>query len=605
MGVDTTTGDARIATTHPARGGALVPLVRQFIARAASAPDALALVVYPAGSHGATARITWGEWAAASRAIAAQLLRSGVERGDRIAVLSDNRPLWPIADLAMQMVGAVGVGVYPTSAVRQVERLMVDSGATVALVAGASHQHTMREVRRRLSGAFPIVADVVPDEPLVEAGPGDDSAVVTTASGFAPGDATWAEWLRAGTAALHTHAELATRLDGRIRAIALDDLAAIIYTSGSTGLPKGACISHRYLAESAVSITEVLTLTGDDRAVSFLPYSHAAERVFGQCTRIVTGMSAALIEDPTDLFAVARHFEPTVLGGLPRIFERLYEAAEVARREGSNPRDAIVQRIGTRCRVATSGGAAMPVHIARELAQLGLPIVGAYGQTEHLCVAMNRPGHVRFDTVGLPMPGTTVRIADDGELQVARTAMTFTGYWGDPDATRAAFTADGAWLRTGDRAVRDADGMLRITGRVKELIALSTGRKIAPLPIESALVSTSFIAHAVCYGEGRKYLTVLITLRRAVVEAWARGEGVRLEWPALVQHPRVHALLQDAVSQVNADLARTDRIQRFAVIEHEFTLERGELTPTEKVVRRVIEERYAKTLDALYDQPTA
>ncbi|MBL0172999.1 MAG: long-chain fatty acid--CoA ligase [Gemmatimonadaceae bacterium] len=570
-----------------------VPLVRQFLSRAAHTPLALAFAVYPAGASRATADLSWGEWADASRAIAAQLLQAGIGPGDRVMVLAGNRPLWPIADLAIQMVGAIGVGVYPTSTPAQVEAMVMDSGTALALVAGATHRRTLQYARRAVGRALPIIADAPENEFPPAAGD-----VVT-------GDSSWEEWQRRGAASLASDATLRAALEARISAVALDDLAALIYTSGSTGKPKGACISHRYLAASAESIADVLALTSADRTLSFLPFSHAAERVFGQCTRIVAGLPTALIEDPADVFVVARSFEPTMLGGLPRIFERLYEAVEVARRDGTDPRTAITDRIGPRCRFATSGGAAMPSHIAAELAALGLPILGAYGQTEHLCVAMNRPGHFRFDAVGVPMPGTTVRIADDGELLVAKSALTFSGYWGDAHATRAAFTDDGEWLRTGDRAALDADGMLRITGRVKELIALSTGRKIAPIPIEAALVSSPFIAHAVCYGEGRKYLTALLSLRRPVVEAWARTAGLALAWPDLVAHPRWQAMLHDVVSQVNADLARTDRVQRFTVIAHELTVEAGELTPTHKLVRQVIAARYAESFDALYGESSA
>ncbi len=576
----------------------LVPLVHQFLARAARTPSTLAFRVYPA-SAGATSEITWGEWADASRAIGAQLLRVGVAPGDRIAILAGNGPLWPIVDLAIQMVGAIGVGIYPASAPAQVTALLVDSGVSLALVAGDANRQTMLHARRASGRSFPIVTDapvkaISVAKNVIEHA---DSAVRFL------NDASWHDWQRDGAAALATSAARRAELDARTGAIALDDIVALIYTSGSTGAPKGACISHRYLAASAASIVEVLSLSSDDRALSFLPFSHAAERVFGQCTRIATGMATALIEDPSNLFTVAREFEPTLLGGLPRIFERLYEATEVARRDGSDPRAAIAQRIGNCCRLATSGGATMPSDIAKTLATLGLPILGAYGQTEHLCVAMNRPSRVRFDTVGPPMPGTKVRVADDGELLVERSALTFSGYWGDPDATRSAFTDDGVWLRTGDRATLDADGMVRITGRMKELIALSTGRKIAPTPIESALASSPFIAHAICHGEGRKYLTALLSLRRPVVEAWARANGLAVEWPSLAEHPRVRDLLTDAVNEANANIARTDRIQRFAVTAQAFTVESGELTPTLKLIRRVIGERFAHSFDALYVAP--
>lgn len=575
------------------------PMAWQFRDRAAATPNALAFAVYPTGATTPTAHVSWSEWYAASCAVALRLIEVGVGVGDRVAVLAGNRPMWPIVDMAVQMVRAIGVGIYPTSTVAQVAELLDDARPSIAFAAGEPHIATLREARtisqEPSARALQIVGEHVGDRMV-------DGDLVTW---------SWDRFLSDGAllldnAALRDDRRVAVELlhdelDARLQSLSLDDDAALIYTSGSTGVPKGARISHRYLAASAQSILGVLDLHASDSALSFLPYSHAAERVFGQCTRIATGMSVALVEDASQVFSVAAHFEPTLLGGLPRVFEKLYEAADVARRNGSDPREAISERIGRRCRVATSGGASLPEMVGRELESLGLPILGAYGQTEHLCVAMNRADHLRFDSVGAPMPGTTVRIADDGELLVERSALTFSGHWRNDDATRDAFTADGLWLRTGDRAEIDTDGTLRITGRVKELIALSTGRKIAPLPIEAALTSSPFIAHAVCMGEGRKYLAALLSLRRTVIEAWAAEHGVDLSWPALAHDHRIRTLVSDVVEAVNATLARSDRVQRFAVIDHEFTTESGELTPTMKVVRRVIAERYASNLEAMYD----
>jgi long-chain acyl-CoA synthetase len=218
---------------------------------------------------------------------------------------------------------------------------------------------------------------------------------------------------------------------------------------------------------------------------------------------------------------------------------------------------------------------------------------------------MNRPDAPRFDSVGPPMPGTEVRVADDGELLVRRSALTFDGYWQRPDDTAAAFTADGAWLRTGDRATVGADGRLHLIGRVKELLALSTGRKVAPVPIESALVASPHIAHAVCIGEGRKFVLAVLSPRRAPVEAWARESGVGAPWDALAASATVQALLQEAVDAVNVKLARPDRVQGVIVVPDEFTTDNGLLTPTLKVRRQAVEDRYAAQIEARYAAMTA
>jgi long-chain acyl-CoA synthetase len=580
-----TTTHTMTATAHDrfAPDAALTPLVRRFFQRAVDTPDAMAFAVYPRGASTPAATLTWGAWSRLVRAAAAQLFAAGIERGDRVVVLAGNRAIWPVADLAIQAVGAVGVGVYPSSTDAQLDALLQDSGARWLFT-----DDVAQAARVAVAGVHaPALVGIVLDAR-------DDT--VSRPAGVHAFDA----WCADGEARLAQDAALGAQLDARVSAVTADDLAALIYTSGSTGVPKGAGISHRYLAASAQSIAEVLELTAADRSLSFLPYSHAAERIFGQCTRILTGMASALIEDPADLFTVAAHFRPTLFGALPRIFERLYEAADVARQHGGSARDAITARIGDAVRIATSGGAALPVTIAETLDTLGLRILGAYGQTEHLCVAMNRPAAPRFDTVGLPMPGTEVRVADDGELLVRRSALTFSGYWQRDDETRAAFTDDGTWLHTGDRAVVLEDGSLRITGRVKELIALSTGRKIAPLPIEAALTATPYIAHAVCHGEGRKFLVALLSPRRAMLEAWAASQGESTPWPALASQPSVRALLETHVSAVNATLARTDRIVAFAITADEFTQENGLLTPTFKVVRRAADARYAGAFASLY-----
>ncbi len=568
----------------------LRPLVHLFLERVRSQAESIAFDVYPPGAGAATSTITWRAWGDEARAVAAALLTSGVAPGDRVAVLARNRPLWPVADMAIQMIGAIGVGIYPTSAPVQVESLLRDSGARVVLVDSLAHAAVVQSTFTRTGNAGLVVCDIA------------DADWTASMHGHSasPRLAHYDAWRAEGAARLASDADLQWQLEQRTKSITIDALAALIYTSGSTGEPKGACISHRYLAASAASIASALSLTAADRTLSFLPFSHAAERVFGQSTRILLGMRSALIEDPADVFRVASVFQPTFLGGLPRLFERLYEAADVARRDGRDPHDAITERIGTHCRMATSGGAALPRRVAEELNSLGLPILGAYGQTEHLCVAMNRPAQLRFDTVGTPMSGTVVRLAHDGELLVQRSALTFDGYWQQPEATRVAFTADGVWLRTGDRADVEASGALRITGRVKELIALSNGRKIAPIPIEAALAASPFIAHGVLFGEGRKYLVALLSLRRDVVEAWARQEQIDATWPALAHDALLRGRLQDAMDTVNSTLARTDRVQAFAVTADEFSQESGELTPTLKLLRIAITTRFADTFDRLY-----
>jgi long-chain acyl-CoA synthetase len=238
--------------------------------------------------------------------------------------------------------------------------------------------------------------------------------------------------------------------------------------------------------------------------------------------------------------------------------------------------------------------------VAELLDAAGLTVLGAYGQTEHLCVAFHRPERYDFDTVGVPMPGTELRIADDGEVLVRRGALTFAGYFGREGETRAAFTEDGEWLRTGDLGALDARGFLRITGRKKELIALSTGKKVAPLPIEARLAEDPLVAHAVLYGEGRKFVSALVCLRREAAEQWARSRGLALPLDELARHPALQARVQEAIDGVNAALSRSEQVRRFVVLDRELSVADEELTPTHKVRRALVTAKYGDRLDALY-----
>jgi long-chain acyl-CoA synthetase len=590
-------------------------LLHRFRQRAAGHPDRPALrVLSPAGD--AERVITWGEWGTEAARFAAALVADGHRAGQAVAVLADVGPLWPIADLGILSAGGVSVGVYPTSAPGQVEEILNDAGAVTVLV------DTPEQLRK--------VLGVVERVPSLRR--------VLCAGGAPTPSLDLAAWLQRGEAAREAGA--AEELDRRGRAITPETLAILIYTSGSTGEPKGARISHRYLERSAASIAEVLDLTEADTALSFLPYCHAAERVFGLYSRIHSGMEAGLLADHRHIWDAARGFAPTVFGGLPRFFEKAYEALRdeeshavgAAReawertvrlgRERSRLRregeavpaelerswravgaplfEAVRRLFGARVRVATSGGAVLPEEVAEYLDALGLTVLGAYGLTEHLCVAFQRPGRYGFDGVGPTMPGSEVRIAEDGEILVRRSALTFDGYHGKPQATAEAFTADGAWLRTGDLGTLDERGSLRVTGRKKELIALSTGKKIAPAPIEARLMSHPWIGQAVLFGEGRKYVSALLVPRRSSLEAWARVRGADPEDPTLLENAELVAEVAGAVEAVNALFSAPERVRRFRLLPRELTAEAGELTPTLKIRRHVVNARYGALLESLY-----
>jgi long-chain acyl-CoA synthetase len=550
------------------------PLLDRFRELASTRGDTEALRT-PHGEH-----YTWREWHDRSRQFAAALVAAGVRRGERVAVLAANLPLWPVADVGALLAGVVSVGVYPTSAPSQVRDMLADCEARLIVVDTPEQLAKVLEAREGL----PRLAHVV------------------ALAGEGPGVVSWDAWLAGGERALGD-ASVVAALDRAQRESRGSDIAVMIYTSGSTGRPKGACISLECLRASASSTQATLGLTDADTSLSFLPFSHAGERMFGLYTRIRVGMSAMVVGDIAEVWDAARVYKPTLFGGLPRFYEKVSEALRLAESQGADAaarRDIVRRHFGDKLRVATSGGAALPVDVARHLEANGVVVLGAYGQTEHLCVAFHRPTRYGFDSVGWPMPGTELRIADDGEVLVRRGALTFSGYHGRPDETRAAFTDDGEWLYTGDLGAITADGQLVISGRKKELIALSTGKKVAPLPIEAALTDGLWISHAMLYGEGRKFISALFWLGRPAAEAWAHEHDVPGDLDALVRQDGVRAHVRQMVERVNANLSRPEQVREWVLLGAEPSVEGGELTPTLKLRRNDMAARYGALLEPFY-----
>ena len=605
-------------------------ILDRFAVQARERGNVVALRTLAATGAAADSSLTWREWDDDARAVAAALVARGLGPGARVAILAGNRVLWPVADVGVMRAGLVSVGLYPTSAPSQVQELLADAAVPVVIV------DRVEQLEKVLAAA-----PALPELGLVVCEDLDD-APDSLRDGSPVALVRWRDWLADGSRAL-SESRVANELARREAAVRDTDIAALIYTSGSTGAPKAAELPHRYLLASAHSVQRALGLTADDSTLSFLPYCHAAERVFGLYTRMHVGMAVTLVEEHEHVWDAARLAQPTLFGGLPRFFEKASEAlrraaaaADETRRErweaaerlgraramlrrhglpvpaalerdwttASEPaRECVRGLFGARLRLATSGGATLPVEVAEHLDAFGVTVLGAYGLTEHLCVAMNRPERYAFDTVGLPMPGTELHVTEDGELLVRRSALTFAGYLHRPQATDEAFTADGAWLRTGDLASLDDDGFLRITGRVKELIALSTGKKVAPLPIEARLTEDEWIAQAILVGEGRKYVSALIALRRPAVEHWAAEQRLEGDYALLRRHPLVTARVQLAVDRVNATLSRSEQVKRFALLDDELTVEAGEITPTQKIRRGEVAARHAARVDALYAEP--
>lgn len=602
-----------------------------FAARVDVSRDEIAWQEFDAQRDTLANPLTWVEWRERAYDVASAIADAGCQHGGACAILASNTLLWPIAELGAIHAGLVTVGVYPSAAAAQLRALLDDCGACVIVVDDELQLAKVREATSARSAPLLVVARVAGE-------------ALRNATASPVREISWDAFLARGASVRREDPAFFQLVRQRWALLVPDDIAMLMYTSGSTGVPKGAMLSHRYVVESARSIRDTLGLGRDDSSISYLPFAHASERIFGLYTRIACGMTATLVAEPAQLWPASVRAEPTLFGGMPRFFEKVHEGLLAARsaatpadgarwdetvalgRERSRirqrgeavPHDVearwnagrasmakvLADHFGARLRLATSGGAALPYEVAEYLDACGLTVLGAYGQTEHLCGTFNRPDCYRHDSVGLAMPGAMLRVSEDGEVQFWRSALAFSGYYARPDETRAAFTDDGSWLRTGDLGAVDADGFLRITGRLKELIALSNGKKVAPLPIEARLAGTEagLVSHAVVLGEGRPYLVALVTLRWALVERWQERAGVEGGRAVLAAHPELRRMIADEIERANVEVSRPEQVKRFRILAHDFSVEGGELTPSHKVRRSMVEERYADVVDSLYGE---
>lgn len=560
--------------------------------------------------------LTWAEWNQQAHAFGWALLAHGLDPGEVVAILMSNRFEWPVSEVGTMLAGGVTVGIYPTSSAEQCRYIIAHSDARFVVVDTRAQWEKIACVRSELPQVRLIIT-------------------VEDVAGGAEGVISFSRFLDVGRA--HREA-VAPILEERTRRATGDDIVMMVYTSGTTGLPKGACLSHRYVLNSVLSLNEVIPLSDSDVSLSYLPYCHVAERISGLYNRMYAGVPAYLVEDLTTFWDCVAEVRPTIFASVPRFYEKAYariladlEAASPeekerihralrcgrqvsALRQTRQPIPDDLRRaydeaekmvfsqlrgyLGGRVRYATSGGAALHRSLEEFFAAIGLPILQAYGLTENLCVAFNRPDHYKFGTVGPPMPGCEVRIAPDGEILV-RSEMMFSGYYKEPDKT-AEVVVEG-WLHTGDLGALDDMGFLTITGRKKEIIVTSTGKNIAPTLLENMLKEHPLISQAMVYGEGKSYLVALLTLNPAEALDYARAHHIpATSLSELAHHPTIVRLVREIVDRVNARVSSTEAIRRFAILERDFTIEEDELTPTMKVKRSVVTARYRDVLEQLY-----
>jgi long-chain acyl-CoA synthetase len=516
---------------------------------------------------------------------AAALAARGVKPGDRVALISYNRPEWAIAEYAAQLIGAVTVPLYSTTTPDQAAYILSDSGSKVVFAEDAGQ--------------------------LAKIGPGRDAIVFEPT----PGAASFESFLAGGTGAPPlVDADPAS-------------LATIIYTSGTTGAPKGVMLSHRNLVSDASALLDIVTFTPDDVSLSFLPVSHAFQRIVDYAIF----SRGAVVAYAESVDAVSRNImdvRPTILCAVPRFFEKVHDrvlqsieamperrkrlarwalgvGAEARGRKGFSLRLAaanflvlrkIRAKTGGRIRLLVSGGAPLGRETNEFFTALGFTLIEGYGLTETSpVITLNRPGAERIGTVGQAIDGAEVRIApEDGEILV-RGPIVMMGYFNRPQETSEVMTPDG-WFRTGDIGELDADGYLRITDRKKDLLKTSGGKYIAPAPIEGRIRQHPYVANALVLGDRRKYAVALVVPEFAALEREFPG----LDRAKLCAHPPVLAAVQAHLDSINATLSSWETVKRFALLEDDFTIQGGELTPTMKVRRKIVEEKRKAVIEKLY-----
>jgi long-chain acyl-CoA synthetase len=541
----------------------------------------------------------------------------GVRPGDRLAILSENRPEWAIADFACLMTGVADVPIYPNLPGDQVAYILRDSSAVGIFVSNAEQAAKIAEIR----GECPALKHIVTFAP--------------TSSGA---DHTLVE-IEAKGAAVDTDARRAAYLE-RANAVQPDDLATIIYTSGTTGEPKGVMLSHDNIYSNVFAGRAAIPFEGVDIALSFLPLSHIFERMAGHYLMIATGTSIAYAESVDTVPLNLAEVRPTLVLSVPRLYEKMYArvlenalsggavkkriffwARSVADRwadvklAGGEPRGLLAMqyalahklvfsklqaRTGGRLRYFVSGGAPLAAEINKFFYAAGLVILEGYGLTETSpVIAVNTPENFRIGTVGKPVSGVEVMIASDGEI-LTRGPHVMKGYFNKPSATAESIDAEG-WFHTGDIGEL-RDGFLAITDRKKDIIVTAGGKNIAPQPIEGKVKTNKYVSQAVMIGDKRKFPIMLVVPNWESLEKWAKLQNIIwTDRAQLLAMPTIHKKMEKEVFEECEGLARYERPKKLALLEHDFSIERGELTPTLKVKRRVIDKTYKSLIDSLYE----
>ncbi len=587
--------------------------------QAAARPDADLL--WARGQDGWRAH-TRREAAEQVQALAAGLRALGLDHGERVVLVSENRPEFLIADLAIMAAGGITVPAYTTNTEADHAHVLQDSGAAAVIVSSpALAGRLLPGAAASASCRFGLTIDAVSRAHLPANGPPMH---------------TWADALARGRTALaagghNGHGPLGAE-PGR------DDIATLIYTSGTGGKPKGVMLTHGNLLANCASIHPLLDEIGVranlERFLSFLPLSHAYERTAGQFFPLTIGAEIFYSRGVEHLTTEMGEVRPTIMTAVPRLYELMHQrlmaglrkqagwrqrlfhvAVRLGRRRQAKGRldpvsavadralerlvrDKVRTRFGGRLKGMVSGGAALNPEIGRDFLALGLRVIQGYGQTEAApVIAFNPPNHVKIDTVGRPLPGVEVSLAPDNELLV-RGPNVMKGYWGLPEHT--ARTIKDGWLYTGDLAQIDEDGYITITDRKKDIVVLSGGDTLSPARVESVLTRQPEVAQAMVYGDKRPHLVALVVPDEEFMRTWASENGCPAELSALSRMKAFHDQMDRVLRRVNREVSQMERVRRFAVAPQPFTVDNDMLTPTMKIRRHKIREAYGEVLENLY-----
>lgn len=539
----------------------------------------------------------------------------GLVKGDRIALLSENRFEWVVADLAILSAGCINVPVYPTLPSGHIEYILKDSEARAIFVSNTEQLEKIQAIR----GDLPNLKHVIV---LETEGAGDDAVSLD-------------DLVTKGAAQSGS-----PDYESRISTIGKYDWASILYTSGTTGSPKGVILNQWNFVSNVTAVLDVLSLGNTDSCLSFLPLSHVFERTGGYYAMMLGGASIAYAESIDTVAQNLQEVHPTILVSVPRLYEKMYGRILDAVTGGSGlkkqlffwaigvgrvyVRQKLENRIsplvkmqyklamalvlkklkgrtGGRLRFFVSGGAPLAREIAEFFYAAGLPILEGYGLTETSpVITLNTFDHFKFGTVGRPVPGVEVRIAEDGEI-CTRGPNIMLGYYKKPDLTSEVMK-DG-WFYTGDIGYLDEKGFLTITDRKKDIIVTAGGKNIAPQPIENLLKTSKYIEQVVLIGDKRKFISALVVPNFENLHAFADAARVPYQSNSdLIEHKKVFEKIRDEIEEKSQHLAGFERIKKFILVEKDFTVEGGELTPTLKVKRKVVENKFQKAIDALYSE---